>query len=261
MRYLRLLIVTARYHIMREMEFSANFFVSISIHLFFILANLAFFSVIWYRVGGFGGLTPDQMLFFLGTFHLADGLFMLYAFFSILHFPQLIREGQLDFVLTKPVESQFLVSTKQFGVYSFTDLLLGLAMLVVAMDRLDLAFTPAALVTYAGMVLNGALLQYAFNFIAITTSFWLVKGSGPWTIMFETYQFATKPDGIYPRYLKLILTVVFPLLVVVNFPTAFVLDRLSVWSILWSGVATGGMLWLSHRFWQLGLRSYQSASS
>lgn len=258
---MRLLLANARYHIMREMEFPANFFVAVAIHMFFILANLAFFSVIWYRVGGFGGLTPDQMLFFLGTFHLTDGLFMLYGFFSIINFPRMVREGELDFVLTKPVESQFLVSTKSFGVYAWTDLGMGILLLSIAVSRLNLHLSWGQAATYGLMVINGAVLQYALNFIAITSSFWLIQGSAPWAIMFETYTFATRPAGIYPGYLKIVLTIFLPLLVVINFPTYFIVGRLSPTAVLWAFIATGMMLYLSHRFWRLGLRSYQSASS
>jgi ABC-2 type transport system permease protein len=141
MRYLRLIKAFAAYRLARELEFPANFVVSILIHLFFIAANLGFFALIWLRVGGFGGLSPYEMLFFTGAFHLADSIFMLFTFFGIMEIPELVRRGDMDFLLTKPVPPQFLTTFRSFSWFSLTDFILAIAMISYAAIHMNLELT------------------------------------------------------------------------------------------------------------------------
>lgn len=260
-RYYQLIKAFARYRLIREMEFSANFIVTVLIHLFFIGANLAFFALIWFRVGGFGGLTPYQMLFFMGTFHLADAVYMVFAFFGIMEIPELIRKGDMDYLLTKPVPSQFLVTFRSFNWFSLTDLVLGVCMIVFALMKMQVTFSWYNLLFFAVMVVNGAAISYALSCLVITLAFITIAVDAVWAIFFEIGELEKYPMGIYPPPWKTIFAVTLPTILVANFPAYFGLGKLSVWELLWFFAASAALLFASHRFWQYGLKKYQSASS
>jgi ABC-2 type transport system permease protein len=261
LRYFRLIKAFARYSLAREMQFSANFISSILIHLFFIAANLTFFSLIWLQVGGFGGLSPYEMLFFTGTFHLADSIFMIFAFFGIMEIPDLIRLGDMDYLLTKPVPSQFLTTFRSFSWYSMVDFILAVLMIGYAVARLQLQFSGYQLLTYGIMVIFGAGLSYSSSCLVMTLAFRFIAIDAIWTAFFELGEFERYPMGIYPPLWKLVLSVTLPQILVANFPAYFALGKLSSNELIWFFTATVLLVFISHRCWQAGLKGYQSASS
>lgn len=261
MRYLRLIKAFARYSFAREMEFSANFVVSVLIHLFFIGANLAFFTLIWLRVGGFGGLTPYEMLFFTGTFHLADSFYMVFTFYGIMEIPELVRRGDLDYLLTKPVPTQFLITFRNFSWYSLVDFILAVAMIGYATVQMHFHFTWFGVTTYLVMVIFGAVISYSMSCLVMTLSFKLINVDAIWTAFFEMGEFEKYPMGIYPPPWKLIFSITLPMIIVANFPAYFALSKLSIGQLGWFGTASVILIYASRHFWRYGLRQYQSASS
>lgn len=261
MRYFRLIKAFARYSLAREMEFSANFVMSILIHLFFIGANLAFFTLIWLRVGGFGGLTPYEMLFFTGTFHLADSIYMVFTFFGIMEIPELVRRGDMDYLLTKPVPSQFLTTFRGFSWYSLVDFLLAVAMIGYAIAHMGFHFTWLWVPGYIIMVIFGAAISYSMACLVLTLSFMLINVDAIWTAFFEIGELEKYPIGIYPPPWKTIFSITLPMIIVANFPAYFALGKLSLVQLVWFFAAGVILIFLSQRFWQFGLKRYQSASS
>jgi ABC-2 type transport system permease protein len=261
MRYFRLIKAFARYSLAREMEFSANFLVSILIHLFFIAANLIFFTLIWIRVGGFGGLSPYEMLFFTGTFHLADSVYMVFTFFGIMEIPELVRRGDMDYLLTKPVPSQFLTTFRGFSWYSLVDFILAVAMIGYAMVQIQFHFTWFGVAAYLIMVVFGAVISYSMSCLVMTLSFTFINVDAIWTAFFEMGEFEKYPMGIYPPPWKTIFSVTLPMIIVANFPAYFALGKLSIGQLVWFLAASFILIYASQRFWQHGLKKYQSASS
>lgn len=261
MRYLRLIRAFARYRLLRELEFPANFLVSLLIHLFFIAANLAFFSLIWFRVGGFGGLSPYEMLFFMGTFHVTDAIYMIFAFFGIMEIPELVRRGDMDFMLAKPVPSQFLTTFRAFSWFSLTDLTLGIAMIVFACLKLNFSLSWNNILIFTIMLFNGAAISYAMSCIVMTLSFTLINVDAVWTIFFELGEFERYPMGIYPPPWKFLFSIVLPVILVANYPAYFGLGKLTLGQCIWFFVFSTFLIWASHHLWQNGLKNYQSASS
>lgn len=261
MRYFRLIKAFARYSLARELEFPSNFIVSASIHLFFIATNLTFFSLIWFQVGGFGGLSPYQMLFFTGTFHLADSIYMIFAFFGIMEIPELVRRGDMDYLLTKPVAPQFLTTFRSFNWFAITDLILAFLMIGYALIKMELHLTWYNALIFLLMAVNGAAISYALSSIVMTLSFILISVDAIWTAFFEMGEFERYPMGIYPPPWKVIFSITLPMILVANFPAYFALGKLSIVEILWFFCASCLLIFLSRKFWDYGLKKYQSASS
>jgi ABC-2 type transport system permease protein len=261
LRYLRLIKAFARYRIARELEFPANFLVSILIHLFFIGANLTFFSLIWLRVGGFGGLSPYEMLFFTGTFHLADSFYMVFTFYGIMEIPELVRRGDMDFLLSKPVPSQFLTTFRSFSMFSLVDLAMAVLLISYALAHLNYPITWHTMLIYLVMACFGAAISYALSCMVMTLSFTLIAVDAIWTAFFEMGEFERYPMGIYPPPWKTVFSIILPTVMVANFPAYFALGKLTATQLAWFFSASVLLVLLSHKLWQQGLKRYQSASS
>lgn len=260
MRSIKLIVAFARYCLIRDMEFSKNFIITILIHTVYISLNLAFFSLIWLEVGGFGGLSTYQMLFFLGTFILGDSLFMLFTYNGILSVPELIRKGDLDYILTKPVPSQFMATFSKVDFFSLTDFIVGTGILIYSSYKLKLKFSFYTLMFFLVLVVVGKVITYTLACLMVSLSFIFIKMQAIFAVFDEIAQLQRYPMGIYTPY-RMVFSIIFPAIIVANYPAYFVFGKLSIVELAWLFIAGILLLYGCHRFWQYGLKKYQSASS
>jgi ABC-2 type transport system permease protein len=175
--------------------------------------------------------------------------------------PELVRLGGMDYLLTKPVPSQFLTSFRGFSLYSLTDFILALTMIGYAMGHLSFHFTWPGLLLYLVMVIFGGAISYSMSCLVMTLAFILIRVDAVWTTFFEVGEFEKYPMGIYPPPWKIIFSITLPMIIVANFPAHFALGKLSVMEVIWFFTASIIIIYTSTRFWRYGLKKYQSASS
>jgi ABC-2 type transport system permease protein len=76
-----------------------------------------------------------------------------------------VQMGTLDYMLTKPVNSQFMVSLRNIGVFNWGDPLLGLGLAGYAFAHLDYIPPIRDLGLFLLLVIASALLLYSFNLL------------------------------------------------------------------------------------------------
>ena len=167
-----------------------------------------------------------------------------------------IWTGQFDFTLLRPVDVQFLVSTRHWQPLALIDLLLGLGVLVAAAVRLGVAMTAARLVAFLLALTVGLTILYATLLVFAALVFWTPV---LFTCLFGTlFQMARYPLGMYPGWLRLILTWVIPVGVITTIPAQALTGDLAPGTLVASAILalTGASV-----VFRLGLRRYASASS
>ncbi|MFH0986933.1 MAG: ABC-2 family transporter protein, partial [Candidatus Micrarchaeota archaeon] len=83
-------------------EYRMSFFLSLVSAFAFILVNLFFWNVIFGKVANINGWTIGQIFLIQAFFSLFTGIF--YTFFNgANHISEIIVEGEIDSLLTKPV--------------------------------------------------------------------------------------------------------------------------------------------------------------
>jgi ABC-2 type transport system permease protein len=260
-RSLRLIAAFLRLNVVSLMEYKANFFIEAGIHLFFQATNLIFFGVIWQRVGGFAGLTPKEMLFFIGTFVVSDSLLTIFAFFGILELPAVIRDGTMDMFLTKPVSSQFYATFRSPSVVTFLDLSLGIALVAIAAASGELKLAPFGWPGWLALVVAGTTISYSAGVIIMSLSFIVLSVNAVWTLYTELGDAQRYPIGVFPQPWRTLFTITLPTLLVANVPAHFALNKASFLEVAWFVAIGGTLVFASTRFWKYGLKRYQSASS
>ena len=114
-RYGRLLYVFARFSLMSQLEYRLNFAAGVAVETGWMLIKLLYVAVV-YRAGvNIGILTPDHILLFIGIYVLMTGFYMLY-YGNFTSISQMVREGELDMYLVKPVSLQFFVTMKRLDL-------------------------------------------------------------------------------------------------------------------------------------------------
>ncbi len=114
-RYIDIYSIMLRNSLIREMSFKANFLLWMIVEVLWFCGQIVFFSIIFGQVDRIGDWTKWEVVLLVGTHQMIAQLFQGFFFVNIANIPELVRTGKLDSLLVLPIDSQFAVSTKQFG--------------------------------------------------------------------------------------------------------------------------------------------------
>src|SRR6266496_2720075 len=132
-RYIEIYSIMLRNSLIREMSFKANFLLWMIVEVLWFCGQIVFFSIIFGNVDRIGDWTKWEVVLLIGTHQMISQLFQAFFFVNVAAVPELVRTGKLDSLLVLPIDSQFAVSTKQFGLDSVVNAALGGVVVGVAL--------------------------------------------------------------------------------------------------------------------------------
>ena len=261
MAYLRLISTFVRVAVMNELTYLINFFVQVGESVLRLGTALAGLAVVFYHTETLGDWRPAEILALVGIFLLVRGAVSLMIIPSLERLIDDVRQGTLDFTLTKPEDAQLLISVRQIQIWQLADVMLGLGVLGVALVRLGGAIGAWEILGFVGALLAGAAIVYSFLLSLATTSFWLVRIENLLTIFWSMYEAGRWPVAVYPRWLRWILTFLVPIVFAISIPAEALTGRLTESALLGTVGLAVALLVLSRWFWRVGLRYYSGASA
>jgi len=134
-RYGRILTCFWKNSLIRELTFRGHFIVNVISELLWILLLLVFIRVIFSKTQHIQGWNEYQYLFLMGTHLIVTSLFEAFFFDNCWRISHLVRTGDLDFVLVRPVNAQFLLSFDRVDYAPLANLLVGAALCVHAISH------------------------------------------------------------------------------------------------------------------------------
>ncbi len=198
MRYLRLVLVFLRVGTMGELAYHENFLVQLFVVLLELGTALGGLAIVFAHTATLGGWERDEVLALVGIYFLVGGVMRLLIQPSIERLIEAVREGTLDFTLTKPEDAQLLVSVQRVEIWSLTDVLLGLGVLAVALVRMGTGMRVWQSAAFAAALLAGVVIVYSFWLLLATFSFWFVKVENILVIFQSMYEAGRWPVSLYP---------------------------------------------------------------
>jgi len=261
MRSLRLAAVYLRLGVLNEMQYRANFFVAMFQSLLSVGVGLAVLALVYSHTATLNGWTKSQLLVILGVQILLGGVVHTSIQPNMERLVDEVRDGKLDFLLTKPEDAQALVSLRVVQIWEAVDIVSGSAIVVVGALRIAHGVGVGHALAFVALLGLGALLLYCFWLILATGSFWVVN-MGYLAELFEgVYQTGRWPIGVYPGWLRYSMTYLVPIGFAVTVPAQALTSRLH-WGTV--GIAIGfaaALAVFTRWFWRVGLRHYSGASA
>ncbi len=261
MNQLRLFGIYLRINVLGEAAYRVNFYVQLFQSFVELATALAGLAVIFSYTGDLRGWTPDEMLALVGVYFMVGGLIGLVIEPSLEQFITAVRDGTLDFTLTKPEDSQFLVSLQVVNIWKLIDIVMGAAVLGTALVRLGERIGGWQAASFGLMSLAGLVIIYSFWLILATLSFWFVRVENILVIFQSMYEAGRWPISLYPGWLRFALTFIVPVAFATTIPTEALTGRLMLPTILGALGLAALLAVLSRLFWRLGLRHYSGASA
>lgn len=263
MHYLKLVRLFAGASIQNELAYSANFWLSLLHSLLNLAAGVLGVVVIFGQVETIHGWDFASTLALLGVYlslNALRGLVLGPSLEALAGMDGEVWSGRLDFTLLRPVDIQFLASLRYWRPLALVDLALGLGVLGLALNQLGQTLTPAHLLAFSLALLAAVTILYAILLAFTGLVFWSPGFLFTW--VFEAFfQMARYPVGLYPGWLRLLLTWVIPVGVMTTVPAQALTGRLSGETLLDSLVLALGLLFGASALFRSGLRRYASASS
>lgn len=261
MHYLRVIASYLQLSILNETQYRANFILQLFSSLLNIGIGLAGVGLVFLHTDSLGGWIVNELLIVVGVYTVIGGVVGSIIQPNMWQIAEGVREGTLDYTLTKPEDSQLLVSITRFEIWRLVDVLIGLVVLVYAVAQLGEAVGPVEALIFAFVLLCGGLIFYSFWLAIATTSFWVIRTWAMYEMFQNIYQAGRWPVGIYPTWLRLGLTFLVPVAFAVTVPAEALTDRLTTQTLLLALGVTAAAFLAARWFWHFGLRHYSGASA
>ncbi len=261
MYYVSLVATYFRLAVQNELEYRVNFWFNLMQSLMEL--GLAFISltVIFSHTDNLGGWQPAELIALVGVYFLMGGVVRTFIRPAMTRFFEDIRKGALDFTLTKPVDSQVLVSIQKVEIWRLVDVFIAIPIFTLAIIRMGSHIGLVEILTFVGSLFSGMAIIYSFLLILSTTAFWFVRVENIQEIFVSLWQAGRWPIGIYPFWLRVTLTFLVPVAFATTVPASAISGRITTTTFVGSVALAAALLLLSRWFWRLGIRFYSGASA
>lgn len=260
-RYLLLLWTSLRASLATAMAYRLDFLVSGAVSLWWMVWALVPLLVVYSSRDGVAGWSFPEAMLVLAWFTALRGLLEGLISPSLQRLVEGIRTGTLDFILLKPADSQFLVSTSQFSPYKVFDVAAAVAMAVWAFSRLGHGPSAADVGVSMLLLVAAATVLYSIFILVGCAAFYVVRLDNLAYLFGSIFDAARWPLQVFRGAWKLVFTFVIPLGVMTTYPAMALLGRLDSRTAL---AAIGGAIAfavVSRVTWRRAIGAYTSASS
>jgi ABC-2 type transport system permease protein len=247
--------------VVREAEYRLNFVISVLEGLAQLGLAVVAVALLYRYTDEISGWSAAEALLLLGIYRAMDGLLALQIAPNLMRIPGYVGRGDLDYLLLRPVASQFLVSLRWLNLPEAANVLIGLGVAVYAGQQAGVAWSPAGVLAAALLAACGLVVLYSLWLGSVTLAFWLIDVEPLGYLFYDLWQTARYPVGYFKGLLRAVLTFVLPVAFATTFPAQALLGAIEP-GLLLTGVGLAALaLFGAHRFWRYAVQHYASASS
>ena len=250
-----------RIGIMNEFQYRANLYIQILQTFIALATGLIGLNLVFSQTTDLGGWNKAELLAVMGVFTIMGGLIRAAIQPNMERLMEEIREGTLDYALTKPADSQLFVSVREFRLWQMVDVITGVVVLIVALTQLNWLIDVWSALGFFSALAMGAVMIYCFWLIVTSTAFWFVHVHEIADLFVGLYAAGRWPVDIYPNWLRYGLTFLVPVAFAVTVPAQALTGRLTLQIWLGALALTLVLSIVARTIWSIGLKNYSGASA
>ncbi len=252
----------------RELQFRSNFFTTLLTRSFWFAMQLVLFDLIYRQVPTINDWNRSEYFGFMATVMLINSLVEAFFMPNCAQFSELIRTGNLDFALVKPIDTQFLVSFEKMDLPMITQVMLGGGLLWYALSTAGRTVSWENGVLYLLLIASATAFFYSLMISLACTSLFFGRNQSLLDFWFYITVFARYPSTIYSgsptgEIIRFAFSYILPILLVVTVPARVLMAMIVEPNWLSGLVILSGVVsvLLSRVIFRWSLRFYRSASS
>ena len=244
-----------------ELEYQVNIFIDLLTAIFGLSGSIFLLSIFFSNAKDIGGWSFEQALIIQAIYTILNGITNTWFSPNLTEIVKYIREGTLDFVLIKPIDSQFWVSFKRISPTGFIEIFLGLIVLIYCLNLNNISLTIKSLFLLFVTLGCSISILYSLWFLISTTTIWFVKTWNATEVLRSFLYLGRFPLNAFSFPLRVFFSTVIPITFITAIPSEVILGISTFWKIILEILVSMTFIIFSRRFWKFALRFYTSASS
>ena len=258
-RYFKVIRLFWSAAIAAEMEYRVNFVIATLSSLGSLVGSL-FSLFLFYRTGyTFSGWQWEAALIVVGIYTLLQGFSETFLSPNLNRIVRHVEQGTLDFILLKPIRSQFWLSTHTISPWGVSNLIFGSIMIFYGGTGMGLGIGDYLISIPA--LFFALVILYSLWFMLGSTTIWFVKIYNVTEVLRGLLEAGRFPMVAYPTFFRFFFTFIIPVAFLTTVPAEAMLGRSQITWIIAAGILALVLFFVSSRFWRFALRFYTSASS
>ena len=244
-----------------ELEYKTNILVDLITAILSLIGSIFLLSIFFQNNGSIGAWEFEEALIIQGIYTILNGITNTWFNPNLTEIVKHIREGTLDFVLLKPIDSQFFISLKKINPSGLLEIILGFCLLLFCIRindiNLNLSFISLSFIT----IICSICILYSLWFFISTTTIWFVKTWNATEVLRSFLYIGRFPINSFSFSLRVFFSVFIPIAFLTTIPSEVFLGLSQLWKILLEMIVAMVFLITSRKFWLFALKFYSSASS
>lgn len=213
------------------------------------------------RTDSLAGWTAAESYVLIGTFQVLSSLKRAFIDPNLSWFPENgIRQGKLDTFLLQPAPTLYLASLSRSTPLALLQLLLGLAVIGLGLNKHEPQPTAAAVAARFATLAAALAVTWSMGVLFACIAFWAPRLQLD-AFFGSAWELAGYPTDIYRRPLRLVLTYLFPMALIATIPTSTLLNGPDIRVLAATVAGSTIACLLAIGCWRLGLRRYTGATS
>lgn len=243
-----------------DLEYRLNFVFLVIAEFVWYSTQLILFEVLYRHTNLIGNWNLHQMRVFIFLVLFIDSIYMILWDPNFSSFTDSIRRGSLDLLLTKPINSMFMISSQRISVSHIPCFFITGGGLIWALAQLP-DFNWYKLLWLLFLIPSGLSVIFCGRFALNSTSIIFTRADFLQYIWYSLFRLGLRPDAIYSGFVRVILIFIVPFAMVASIPARVLLEPTHFWMIGWSLFLPFILFYLLIKYWNFCLKRYSSASS
>jgi ABC-2 type transport system permease protein len=245
--------------IIQAMEYRASFIFSIIANFVDFTFGFLQYIVFFTAAKSIAGWSGDQILTLYGVFMCIFSLHFIFLYPNLIEMGEMVNRGTLDLLLTKPVNSQLILSFKRISLEELGSFSASLLLLTYLAIKGSLTLSPLTIFQFILAIPASMAFVYSLFIILMSLAVRLEKLENMAQLMWSLFYLCRYPVEIYPGWVRHIFFSLIPIAYISTVPASTILGKAS-WNTVLSGLFLAIIaLFISTFFWRQTIKKYTSA--
>jgi ABC-2 type transport system permease protein len=241
------------------MQYRADFVLDGVVGVLWTAAGIVPLVVVFQARATVAGWRFGESLVVIGWFTFLEGILEGAINPSLASVVDHVRKGTLDFVLLKPADAQFLVSTARIQPWRGINVLTALGIFVWAFRLLGQKPTIPAIGAASVALLAAVVVLYSLKSLAVSAAFYVVRIDNLTHLFDSVFDAARWPVTIFRGLVRFVFTFLIPIALMTTYPAQALLGTLPARTLSAAVLGAGAAFAVARVVWQASIARYTSA--
>jgi len=261
-KHLRLYTKLLKFSLITSTTYHIGFLISIIVDVGYQITFILFFKIIYQNVSSIAGWNYYEVLFLAGLDIVTSAtIFGLVCIYNLRRLPDKIRNGDMDLILTKPINSLFGATFFTPYITIVIDSLSGVFLMIYSLHNLNLKIKLIDILSTIFLLVCGQIIAYCLVVIPASLSFVFLSSTNNEKFGEKIILFSSNPHHIYEGLLRKIFFYVLPIVFISSIPAYTILRGAKGKYLLLGAVLAIILLFITIKLWNKMIKYYSSASS